>query len=74
MSNTEEKTVRYNHQKWVVDTENDTLCLQTERKVKVSIDEVWMELSDRDQNTIADLQAAKNETVDVTDFDYEDID
>ena len=57
-----------------MDTENDTLCLQTERKVKVSIDEVWMELSDRDQNTIADLQAAKNETVDVTDFDYEDID
>ena len=80
MSNTEEKTVRYNHQKWVVDTATDTLSLESDKKVKVSIDEVWEQLSDNDQTFVADLQAEKNDEFDVrgevniTDFDDEEID
>ena len=75
------QTVRYNNQKWLVDVASDTLSLQSDKKVKISIDEVWMSLSDRDQDLIADIQAAKNERefdldgeIKITDFDDEEID
>ena len=63
------QTVRYNNQKWLVDVASDTLSLQR------------MSLSDRDQDLIADIQAAKNERefdldgeIKITDFDDEEID
>lgn len=65
-----QNTVRYNNQKWKVDTETDTLSLESDNKVRVSIDEVWQQLCDRDQNLVADIQAARTER----EFEGEDFD
>ena len=58
------KTVRYNNQKWFVDAETKTLYLENDKKTRVDIDEIWDELSDADQNFIAEELTSANSMTD----------
>ena len=66
MSNTATKnTVRYENRKWVIDVEHKCLHPENDTRTRVDIDEVWDELSQNDQNLVAELLSA------VTDIDME---
>ena len=44
--------VRYNHKKWNIDAENKELVLADNKKVRVDVDEVWEQITDKDQEKI----------------------
>lgn len=67
------QTVRYNNQKWLIDKDSNNLTLVGSPKTKVDIDEVWMSLSDNDQNKIAEILSDKTDKdLSLLDLDTED--